>query len=36
MREEILKLLEGYDKGNIRIGTIGSHSALNILKGAKE
>jgi len=36
MREEILKQLENYDRDRIRIGTIGSHSALNILKGAKE
>jgi len=36
MRDEILKLLENYDKDRIKIGTIGSHSALNILKGAKE
>ncbi|MBE8539596.1 formate--phosphoribosylaminoimidazolecarboxamide ligase [Geoglobus acetivorans] len=36
LRELILATLKNYDKENIRIGTIGSHSALNILKGAKE
>jgi len=36
MRDKIISLLEDYDKDNIHIGTIGSHSALNILKGAKE
>lgn len=29
-------LLDGYDPKKITIGTLGSHSALNILKGAKE
>jgi 5-formaminoimidazole-4-carboxamide-1-(beta)-D-ribofuranosyl 5'-monophosphate synthetase len=29
-------MLNGYDLENIAIGTLGSHSALNILKGAKE
>ncbi len=33
---EISKILEAYDKGKITIGTIGSHSALNIFKGAKD
>jgi len=36
MRDKILSVLEDYDKDNIHIGTIGSHSALNIFKGAKE
>ncbi|NOY11652.1 MAG: formate--phosphoribosylaminoimidazolecarboxamide ligase [Archaeoglobi archaeon] len=36
MRDEILRILSSYDQENVRIGTIGSHSALNILKGAKE
>ncbi len=36
MREKILKVLEGYDIDKIKIGTLGSHSALNILTGAKE
>ncbi|MEM2815830.1 MAG: formate--phosphoribosylaminoimidazolecarboxamide ligase [Candidatus Bathyarchaeia archaeon] len=34
--EEINQLLEKYDPKRLAIGTIGSHSALNILKGAKE
>jgi len=33
---EIEALVEKYDKDSISIGTIGSHSALNIFKGAKE
>ncbi len=36
MRERVLEILEGYDHDNIAIGTLGSHSALNILKGAKD
>lgn len=36
MRDEILRILSSYNREEIRIGTIGSHSALNILKGAKE
>jgi len=36
MRDKILRILEDYDTGNIHIGTIGSHSALNILRGAKD
>ncbi|NJE08931.1 formate--phosphoribosylaminoimidazolecarboxamide ligase family protein [Thermococcus sp. M39] len=35
-REQILEVLERYDKENIRIGVIGSHSALDIADGAKE
>lgn len=35
-RDEILKILEGYDKENITIATLGSHTSLHILKGAKE
>jgi len=35
-REEIWALVERYDKNSISIGTIGSHSALNIFKGARE
>lgn len=34
--EEIKQLLEKYDLKRLAIGTIGSHSALNIFKGAKE
>lgn len=29
------KLLEGYDLDNIRIGTLGGHSALDVCRGAK-
>lgn len=36
MRDKILSVLKDYDKDNVHIGTIGSHSALNIFKGAKE
>lgn len=36
LRKQILEILKNYDREEIRIGTIGSHSALNILKGAKE
>ncbi len=32
----INKILGDYDSKNITVGTIGSHSALNIFKGAKE
>lgn len=35
-REEINKILRKYDLNNLTIGTLGSHSALNIFKGAKE
>lgn len=33
---EIEEILNNYDKDKISIGTIGSHSALNIFKGAKD
>ncbi len=33
---EINQILDSYDKDKISIGTIGSHSALNIFKGAKD
>ncbi len=36
MREKILGILKNYNKDEISIATLGSHSALNILKGAKE
>ena len=36
MREKILKVLKEYDPDKIKIGTLGSHSALNVLKGAKD
>ncbi|MBS7656384.1 MAG: formate--phosphoribosylaminoimidazolecarboxamide ligase [Candidatus Bathyarchaeia archaeon] len=35
-KEEIGSIIEKYDKSKISIGTIGSHSALNIFKGARE
>ncbi|MCS7121631.1 MAG: formate--phosphoribosylaminoimidazolecarboxamide ligase [Archaeoglobaceae archaeon] len=36
MREKILKILKNYKIDKIKIGTLGSHSALNILRGAKD
>jgi len=33
---DISKILEKYDQNKIAIGTLGSHSSLNIFKGAKE
>ncbi|MEM2925088.1 MAG: formate--phosphoribosylaminoimidazolecarboxamide ligase [Methanocellales archaeon] len=35
-KEDVNKILSKYDLKKLCIGTIGSHSALNILKGAKE
>ncbi len=35
-REEIVEIVEKYDKENISIGVIGSHSALEIAHGAKQ
>jgi len=35
-KTKINQVLADYDKKKIMIGTIGSHSALNIFKGAKE
>jgi 5-formaminoimidazole-4-carboxamide-1-(beta)-D-ribofuranosyl 5'-monophosphate synthetase len=35
-KKKIESILEGYDKKKITIATIGSHSALQILKGAKD
>ena len=35
-REEIAEILRKYDPHKLAIGTLGSHSALNIFKGAKE
>lgn len=34
--QKIGKILSGYDLDKLTIGTLGSHSALNIFKGAKE
>jgi 5-formaminoimidazole-4-carboxamide-1-(beta)-D-ribofuranosyl 5'-monophosphate synthetase len=36
VKDEINSILKEYDKDKIAIGTLGSHSALNIFKGAKE
>ncbi len=36
MREKIISILENYDLDRVKIATLGSHSALNILKGAKD
>ncbi len=35
-RTEIRRILNEYDLSNLTIGTLGSHSALNIFKGAKD
>ena len=35
-KKEILSILDGYDKENITIATLGSHTSIHILKGAKE
>ncbi len=35
-KSNILKILDKYDKDNITIATLGSHTSLHILKGAKE
>lgn len=35
-RDEIVKIIRGYDPNRLAIGTLGSHSALNIFKGARE
>jgi len=35
-KDEINTILGKYDNKNITVGTLGSHSALNIFKGAKE
>ena len=35
-KNDISAVIETYDKNRISIGTLGSHSALNIFKGAKE
>lgn len=36
IRDRIESILSEYDRDKISIGTLGSHSALNIFKGAKE
>lgn len=35
-RNEILHILDGYDREHITVATIGSHTALQILKGARD
>lgn len=35
-KEQIKDVLEGYDRQNIAIGTLGGHSALDICRGAKD
>jgi len=35
-KEEVWNIVENYDLNNIHIGTLGSHSALDILDGAKD
>ncbi len=35
-REEIFEVVRGYDRKGITIGVIGSHSALDVLDGAKD
>ncbi len=35
-KEDIYTIIKEYDKHKLSIGTLGSHSALNIFKGAKE
>lgn len=35
-RDEIIRIVEGYDKSDIRIGMIASHSALDVCDGAVE
>ncbi|MFN3384218.1 MAG: formate--phosphoribosylaminoimidazolecarboxamide ligase [Archaeoglobaceae archaeon] len=36
LREKILRVLKNYSPEKIKIATLGSHSALNILRGAKD
>ena len=36
LKEEIDEILDCYDQANLKIATIGSHSALQILKGARD
>jgi 5-formaminoimidazole-4-carboxamide-1-(beta)-D-ribofuranosyl 5'-monophosphate synthetase len=35
-KESIMNIIKNYEKEKITIGTLGSHSALNIFKGAKD
>ena len=36
MKDKLQKIISGYDAKNIRIGVLGSHSALEIASGARE
>jgi 5-formaminoimidazole-4-carboxamide-1-(beta)-D-ribofuranosyl 5'-monophosphate synthetase len=36
IKEQIVSILKNYRKNEVKIGTIGSHTALNIFKGAKD
>ena len=35
-KQEILEILEGYDKENIAVATVCSHSSLQIFHGARK
>ena len=35
-KEDIIEILDDYDKEDITIATLGSHTSLHILKGAKD
>ena len=35
-KEDILEILSKYDKDEITLATLGSHTSLHILQGAKE
>ena len=35
-KKDIEKILDGYDTNNITIGVLGSHSALDVCRGAKD
>ena len=35
-KKDIEKILESYDTNNITIGVLGSHSALDVCRGAKD
>lgn len=35
-RSQVIDIVEGYDLKNVSVGTIGSHSALEIMDGCKD
>ena len=35
-KSDIMEILDSYDKSDITIATLGSHTALHILRGAKQ